>query len=115
MPTQRTGSGGNGTGFLRTISSRSAVSSAGEQVEHDVAREPGGGDAEAGEAEGVADAAADGGAVEGGEPGAGVDHPAPGVAEAQARELREGREEVLGEHARRSRSRCVVLRAVPLP
>ncbi len=45
----RTGSGGNGTGLLRTMpSSVRSVGSPAEQVEHDVPAEPGGADAQPG-------------------------------------------------------------------
>ena len=83
----------------RTICRRvRSVSPSGEQVEHDLGAEPGGADAEPGVPDAVGDPAADRGAPEGAEPRAGVDRTAPRVREPQALELREGLEEVLGEH-----------------
>ena len=94
----RSGSGGNGSGRRRTIASAVASRRASvEQVERDPAAEAAGADAEAGVAERVGDAAAERRAEEHREAAAGVDRAAPAMAEAQALELRERREEVLRE------------------
>ncbi len=68
-----------------------------QQVEHHGRAEPGRAHTEAGVPQRVGDPAAVGGAEERGEAGAGVDGPAPRVAEADALQLREAAEEVLGE------------------
>ena len=84
MPTAAAGSGGNGSGRLRTISSSvRSVALAGEQVEHDVAGEPRGGDAEPGESGRVGDAALAGGAEERAELRRGVDRAGPAMREPQ--------------------------------
>ena len=100
MPIDAAGSGGNGSGRLRTISSSvRSFETPVEQVEHDVAGEARRPDAEPREAGGVGDAALAGGAEEGHELRRGVDRPRPLVGEAQALELRERREEVARELA----------------
>ena len=96
----------------------------GQQVEHHVGGEPGGADAEAGEAGGVRHSSLPGQAVERAEPRGRVDRPGPLVAEPESLELRERGEEVLGEEPVGLRSRLVgvlhpaaevVHRVVPAP
>ena len=76
------GSGGNGSGRLRTISSSvRAVGAPVEQVEADVGGEPGSADAEPGEPVDVGDPAVAGQPPVRAEPGVGVDGARPPVAE----------------------------------
>ena len=69
----------------------------GELIEHDVGGEARGGNPESGKARGVGNAALVGGREESAEPAARIDDAAPAVAELQALQLREGREEVARE------------------
>ena len=95
---QRSGSGGNGSGFvLHVAQPRRLGAAAGQQVERHARAEAAGADAEPGVPGGIGDAAAVRGAEERGEAAARVDRPAPAVREAHALELREGGEEVLRE------------------
>ena len=94
------GSGGNGSGRLRTISSSvRGVGRPVQQVEADVGGEPCRADAESGEPVDVGDPAVAGQAPVRAEPGVGVDGACPPVAEPDVVELREGDEEVRGEPA----------------
>ena len=105
MPAHLAGSGGNGSGRRRTISSRvRSVSSAVEQVQPDAGAEPARADAEAGEPDDVDRAAAERAAPQRREAAARVDRAAPAVREADPLELREGREEVLGQPVERRRA-----------
>ena len=105
IPAQRAGSGGNGSGRRRTISSRvRSVSAPSSRSSADARAEAARADAEAGEADDVDRAAAERPAPQRREAAAGVDRAAPAVREAEPLELREGREEVLGEAVERGRA-----------
>jgi hypothetical protein len=81
--------------LLWTSCSRvSSVGSPLQQVEHDLGAEPAGADAEPGEAQRVGDPATAGGAEEGAEPAARVDHASPAVTKPDPFQLRERGKEV---------------------